>query len=96
MTTTAIGIRISVETGQAAPLLLVAFFNELRPLLLGSVAGVLVDRWNRRWMMMLADTGQALGSLLLLASFMSGSFQLWHLYVIVLLQGTFSMFQSPA
>lgn len=96
MTTTAIGIRISVETGQAAPLLLVAFFNELPPMLLGSVAGVLVDRWNRRWVMMLADTGQALGSLLLLASFMSGSFQLWHLYVIVLLQGTFSMFQSPA
>ncbi len=96
MTTTAIGIRISVETGQAAPLLLVAFFNELPPMLLGSVAGVLVDRWNRRWMMMLADTGQALGSLLLLASFVSGSFQLWHLYVIVLLQGTFSMFQSPA
>lgn len=96
MTTTAIGIRISVETGQAAPLLLVAFFNELPPMLLGSVAGVLVDRWNRRWVMMLADTGQALGSLLLLASFVSGSFQLWHLYVIVLLQGTFSMFQSPA
>ena len=96
MTTTAIGIRISVQTGQAAPLLLVAFFNELPPMLLGSVAGVLVDRWNRRWVMMLADTGQAVGSLLLLASFMSGSFQLWHLYVIVLLQGTFSMFQSPA
>ncbi len=65
-------------------------------MLFGSAAGVLVDRWNRRWVMMLADAGQAVGSLLLLASFLSGSFQLWHLYVIVLLQGTFAMFQSPA
>ena len=95
MTSTAIGIRVSVDTGQAAPLLLVAFFNELPPMLFGSAAGVLVDRWNRRWVMMLADAGQAVGSLLLLASFLSGSFQLWHLYVIVLLQGTFAMFQSP-
>ena len=96
MTSIAIGIRVSVDTGQAAPLLLVAFFNELPPMLLGSAAGVLVDRWNRRFVMMLADAGQAIGSLLLLASFLSGSFQLWHLYVIVLLQGTFAMFQSPA
>ncbi|MEP6986303.1 MAG: MFS transporter [Chloroflexota bacterium] len=96
MTSIAIGIRVSVDTGQAAPLLLVAFFNELPPMLFGSAAGVLVDRWDRRWVMMLSDAGQAVGSLLLLASFLSGSFQLWHLYVIVFLQGTFAMFQSPA
>ncbi len=96
MTSTAIGIRVTLDTGQAAPLLLVAFFNELPPMLFGSFAGVLVDRWNRRWVMMLSDAGQAIGSLLLLASFLSGAFQLWHLYVIVFLQGTFAMFQSPA
>jgi MFS family permease len=96
MTSIAIGIRVSVDTGQAAPLLLVAFFNELPPMLFGSAAGVLVDRWNRRWVMMLSDAGQAIGSLILLASFLSGAFQLWHLYVIVFLQGTFAMFQSPA
>lgn len=96
MTSIAIGIRVSVDTGQAAPLLLVAFFNELPPMLFGSAAGVLVDRWNRRRVIMLADTGQAVGSLLLLASFLSGSFQLWHLYVIVFFQGICAMFQSPA
>ncbi|MBI1276846.1 MAG: MFS transporter [Anaerolineaceae bacterium] len=96
MTSIAIGIRVSIDTGQAAPLLLVAFFNELPPMLFGSAAGVLVDRWNRRGVMMISDAGQAVGSLLLLASFLSGEFQLWHLYVIVFLQGTFAMFQAPA
>jgi len=96
MTSIAIGIRVTLDTGQAAPLLLVSFFNELPPMLFGSFAGVFVDRWNRRWVMMVSDAGQAIGSLLLLSSFLSGAFQLWHLYLIVFLQGTFAMFQSPA
>ena len=96
MTSIAIGIRVTLETGQAAPLLLVAFFNELPPMLLGSAAGVLVDRWPRQWVMVIADAGQAVGSLLLLASFTSGNFQLWHLYAVALMQGVFAMFQAPA
>lgn len=96
MTALAIGIRVFADTGQAAPLLLVAFFNELPAMLANSVVGVWIDRWDRRWVMMVADAGQALGSVLLLLSFVSGSFQLWHLYVVALTQGIFAMFQSPA
>jgi MFS family permease len=96
MTALAIGIRVFDETGQAAPLLLVAFFNELPAMLANSVVGVWIDRWDRRWVMMLADAGQALGSVLLLLSFVSGNFQLWHLYAVALTQGIFAMFQSPA
>jgi MFS family permease len=96
MTSVAIGIRVSVDTGQAAPLLLVAFFNELPPMLFGSAAGVLIDRWERKRVMILADAGQALGSLLLMVSFLSGQFQLWHLYAVAFMQGVFAMFQGPA
>jgi MFS family permease len=73
-----------------------AFFNELPGMVGGSLAGVLVDRWDRRRVLILADAGQALGSLLLMASFLSGQFQLWHLYAIVLMQGVFAIFQGPA
>jgi len=96
MTGIAIGIRVFADTGDTAPLLLNAFFNELPPMLGSSFAGVLVDRWNRKRVLMLADAGQALGSLFLLVSFLSGQFQLWHLYVVALAQGSFAMFQSPA
>lgn len=96
MTSTAIGLRVFAETGNAAPLLLVAFFNELPAMLGNSFAGVLVDRWDRKRVLVLSDTGQAVGSLLLMLSFASGSFQLWHLYTISLLNGIFSMFQGPA
>ena len=33
---------------------------------------------------------------LLLLSFLSGAFQLWHLYVVMLVQGVFSTLQTPA
>jgi DHA3 family macrolide efflux protein-like MFS transporter len=96
MTAVAVGIWVFSETGLAAPLLLVSFFTELPGMLMGGLAGVLVDRWNRKAVLVLADTGQALGSLLLLISFQSGNFQLWHLYAISMLQGVFAAFQGPA
>jgi MFS family permease len=92
----AVGIWVFSETGLAAPLLLVSFFTELPGMLMGGLAGVLVDRWSRKAVLVLADTGQALGSLLLLLSFQSEGFQLWHLYAISLLQGVFAAFQGPA
>jgi len=96
MTSIALGIWLYNQTGDTSPLLLTAFFNELPGMLAGGLAGVWVDRWDRRRVLLLSDAGQALGTLLLLASFGSGQFQIWHLYLIVLLQGSFSVFQGPA
>lgn len=92
----AIGIWVYTETGDATPLALVAFFTFLPKIIAGSVSGVLADRLDRRYLMALADGGQAVGTVLLLISFASGSFELWHLYVVALIQGLFSVFQGPA
>ncbi len=96
MTSIGVGIWVFTETGKTAPLLLTSFFNELPGMLAGSLAGVLVDRWDRRWVMILSDAGQAVGSLLLMLSFLSGHFEVWHLYAVAFLQGIFATFQSPA
>ena len=96
MTSIGVGIWVFTETGKTAPLLLTSFFNELPGMLAGSLAGVLVDRWDRRWVMILSDAGQAVGSLLLMLSFLSGRFEVWHLYAVAFLQGIFATFQSPA
>ncbi len=48
MTGVALGVHIFRETGNTTPLLLASFFNELPAMLGGSLAGVLVDRWERR------------------------------------------------
>jgi MFS family permease len=46
--------------------------------------------------MVISDTGQAFCTLLLFISFASGSFELWHLYVLVAIQSVFWVFQGPA
>jgi MFS family permease len=96
MTSIGMGLWVYQATGSAAPLLLTAFFNELPGMLGASLAGVLVDRWDRRRAMILADAGQAAGTALLLLSILFDRFQIWHLYAIALIQGIFVLFQDPA
>ena len=96
MTSFAVGIQVYRETSQATPLALVGLFGLLPMLLAAGTAGVLADRWNRRYVMAIADLGQAVGTLLLLISFATDSFQLWHLYTITTLQSVFDIFQRPA
>jgi MFS transporter, DHA3 family, macrolide efflux protein len=96
MTVIGIGIWLYSTTKTTTPLLLMAFFNELAAVFAGSLAGVLVDRWPRRRVLILADAGQALGTVVLLAAFLSGRFAVWQLYAIVFVQGIFALFQGPA
>lgn len=96
MTALALSIHIFNQSGEATPLVLVSFFSFLPRLLAASLAGLLADRWNRKYVMMIADAGQAAGTVLLLISFASGSFQVWHLYVITVITSIFDIFQGPA
>lgn len=92
----AIGFWLFAQTGEATPLVMVSFFALLPNIIATSLAGVLADRWSRRKVMILADFGQALCTLLLLISVSSGAFVLWHLYVLVGVQALFSALQGPA
>lgn len=96
MTGLAIAIWLFNQTGDATPLTLVAFFQFLPQLIMVGFAGAAADRYDRRYVMAIADAGQAVGTVLLLIAFTSGAFQLWHLYVVAVIQATFGIFQAPA
>lgn len=83
-------------TGLATALSMVAFFGFAPMIVMSPIAGVLVDRWNRKWTMALSDLASALGTLTILILFASGHLQLWHLYVIGGLTAVFQSFQWPA
>src|SRR5690606_34767833 len=87
MTGVAIGIKVFADTGDSSPLLIAAFFAELPGMLGNSLTGFIADRLDRRRVIMLGDAGQALATGLLMISFLTGSFQLWHLYVMMLFTG---------
>jgi MFS family permease len=96
MTGIAIGIKVFNDTGDTAPLLIAAFFAELPGMLGNSLTGWLADRIDRRRAIMLGDIGQATATGLLMLSFLTGSFQLWHLYAMMLFTGIFAAVQGPA
>jgi len=84
------------ETGQATPLALLGAFTFGASVLFSPVAGVLVDRWNRKLVLLLSDTSAGLATLLVLGLYLTGHLQIWHLYAIGFLAGTFQSFQYPA
>ncbi|HWQ21354.1 MAG TPA: MFS transporter [Clostridia bacterium] len=83
-------------TGLATALSMVAFFGFAPMIIMSPIAGVLVDRWNRKWTMALSDLASAIGTLTILILFASGHLQLWHLYVVGALTAVFQSFQWPA
>ena len=84
------------QTGQATPLALLGFFSYILFILISPVAGVLVDRLDRRLVMIVGDLGAAFMTGLLLVLFSSGQLQIWHLYIAEALTGAFEAFQIPA
>ncbi len=83
-------------TGKATALALVGFFAFGPTVLLSPLAGALVDRWNRKLVMMLSDLAAGLMTLVILVLYASGCLQVWHLYVTGALAGAFQAFQFPA
>lgn len=87
---------LTQTTGSATALAFATLAAILPGVLLGPLAGALVDRWNRRAVMIVADAVAALGVLALAALFASGAIQVWHVYVVILLRATMQVFQLPA
>jgi predicted MFS family arabinose efflux permease len=73
---------------------LIPVFSSLPGILLGPVAGVLVDRWNRQRVM--AGSAVALVALLLLAVPFAGDIGAPALYAIIFIQSAVMTFFSPA
>jgi MFS family permease len=64
------------------------------PILLGSAAGVFVDRWDRRWTMIGANAARGL-LLLLLLTFRSAE-MVWVVYVVAFFESVANLFFGPA
>jgi MFS family permease len=96
MTNFALAVWIFERTGQATPFAIAVLLGNLPRILLSPVAGSLADRWNRRWLMILADSGDALVSLSAAILVLTGRLEVWHVYLIAGVSSTFAAFQEPA
>jgi len=81
-------------TGSLLQTGLIYIVETLPRILLGSLAGVFVDRWDRRWTMIASDLGRAGGLLLLLL--VRSPHDLWLIYTVACVQSIVSLFFAPA
>ncbi len=83
-------------TGRATSLALVGFFSFLPQVILSPVAGALVDRLNRKMVMITSDLAAGLSSIVVFILFLSGNLEIWHLYITGAFAGAFGALQFPA
>jgi len=84
------------KTGEATALALIGFFFITPMVILSPTAGAIVDRSNRKTMMMLSDLAAGLTTIVQLTLLLTGNLEIWHLYVTAAIAGTFQTFQWPA
>ncbi len=84
------------ETGSATALGLMQVFFITPFLVISPIAGVMVDRHNRKMMMMVSDLGAGLATLAILIFQALGILEYWHLYVASIFYGLGMAFQWPA
>ena len=84
------------ETNSATVLSIAALFGFLPQVVLGPIIGSLVDRWNRKQIMLLADSFIALSTLLLAYIIYIGMVHIWMVYLIMFIRALGEGFHKPA
>lgn len=92
----AVVIWLSVETGSAETLAWASIAALLPQAVLGPFTGVFIDRWNRKRVMMLADSFIAFCTLVLAVLFWLDVAAMWHIFVLLGLRSVGSAFHMPA
>lgn len=87
---------LTVETGSATVLALASLVGMGPQVLLGPVIGTLVDRWNRRLVMIAADAMVALATVVLALLFIGGQVEIWHIYALMFVRSLAGSFHWPA
>lgn len=96
MTQFALPIYIFGETGRVRELALLSLAYLLPLILMSPLAGAIIDRSNRKLMMIISDLASGLMTIIVLLLFLAGVLDIWHLFVTAAVSGAFQAFQWPA
>jgi MFS family permease len=91
-----LGVWVYQQTGSATQFALIALCTVLPGVLLSSIAGVVADRWDRRWLMIASDVGAGISTLIIAILLFSGQLASWHIWGLTAVNSIFSAFQWPA
>jgi DHA3 family macrolide efflux protein-like MFS transporter len=87
---------LTVQTGSAAVLATATLLALLPQVLCGPFIGALVDRYDRKRVMLAADAAVALASVVLALLFLTNQVSVWHVLALVLVRAIGGAFHAPA
>jgi DHA3 family macrolide efflux protein-like MFS transporter len=96
MTRFALGVWVYQRTGSVTHFALTLLAGALPGIVASPVAGALVDRWDRRRVMIASDTGAAMATAVLAALLWADALQTWHVYAATAVGSLLGAFQMPA
>ena len=89
MTSFTLGVVIFQRTGSATKFALIFLFASLPAIIVLPLAGVLADRWDRVWAMILGNIGAGLAKLAIALMFYLDILQVWQVYLAVMAVSAF-------
>lgn len=96
LTSFALGVWVYQRTGSAMQLGLVYLFTFLPGIIISPLAGALIDRMDRRLVLILSDCGSALSVLFVALMFATNQLEPWHIYLATGVSSLFNTLQWPA
>jgi len=87
---------LTVQTGSATVLATATLVGMLPSVVLGPFIGTLVDRWNRRRIMLTADSIVALATIVLAVLFALDFVEVWHIFAVLFIRSLASTFHGNA
>jgi DHA3 family macrolide efflux protein-like MFS transporter len=87
---------LTTLTGSATVLATASLVGMFPNIFLGPFVGTLVDRWNRRVVMLAADTIVAVATVFLAILFSLSLIQVWHIYIVMFIRALAGAFHSNA
>ncbi len=96
LTDFALGIWVYQRTGSITQFTLIIISGSLPLIIISPLAGVLADRWNRRWVMILSDSGAALATVAIALLIATNRIEIWRIYLATAISSTFCALQWPA
>lgn len=96
LTAFALGVWIYQEVGSTTIYALIAFANGMPMVLLSPFAGTLVDRMNRKKVMLFSQFASLCIAILLMGLYWQNALEPWHIIALVALNSFFMAFMMPA
>ncbi|MBV6623056.1 MAG: MFS transporter [Rivularia sp. (in: Bacteria)] len=83
-------------TNQVTTIALISFFELIPSIVITLVSGLIVDRINRKFLMIIADFVAAISTIVIGYLYLTDQLQIWHIYATGAVNGAFSEVQALA